>query len=230
MSGSVVLLHLAGAIALLLWATRMVSTGVERAYGDVLRHRLRATMRNPFMAVLTGCALSIALQSSTAVTLLVGSFAGAGIVSGMSGQLAVRGAEIGSALVVKLLSFDLSLLVPICLATGTMMFMATERRSWRQFGRILVGIGLLILSLEMIGEASEPLRESRLLPVDRRLFLDRPGDRLPACGVHHLAFPFQHRRRAAARHAGRPRLHPAGTRRRAGAWRQSRQLGHRAAA
>ena len=93
MSGSVVLLHLAGAIALLLWATRMVRTGVERAYGDVLRHRLRATMRNPFMAVLTGCALSITLQSSTAVTLLVGSFAGAGIVSGMSGQLAVRGAE-----------------------------------------------------------------------------------------------------------------------------------------
>jgi phosphate:Na+ symporter len=174
MSGSVVLLHLAGAIALLLWATRMVRTGVERAYGDVLRHRLRATMRNPFMAVLTGCALSIALQSSTAVTLLVGSFAGAGIVSGMSGQLAVRGAEIGSALVVKLLSFDLSLLVPICLATGTMMFMATERRSWRQFGRILVGIGLLILSLEMIGEASEPLRESRLLPVIVEYFSTDP--------------------------------------------------------
>lgn len=165
MSGSVVLLHLAGAVALLLWATRMVRTGVERAYGDVLRHRLRATMQNPVMAVLTGAALSIALQSSTAVTLLVGSFAGSGVVSGMSGQLAVRGAEIGSALVVKLLSFDLSLLVPICLAAGTVMFMATERRDWRQFGRILVGIGLLILSLEMIGEASEPLRESRLLPV-----------------------------------------------------------------
>ncbi len=165
MSGSVVLLHLAGAVALLLWATRMVRTGVERAYGDVLRQKLRATMRNPVMAVLTGAALSIALQSSTAVTLLVGSFAGSGIVSGISGQLAVRGAEIGSALVVKLLSFDLSLLVPICLAAGTVMFMATERRAWRQFGRILVGVGLLILSLEMIGEASEPLRESRLLPV-----------------------------------------------------------------
>ena len=165
MSGSIVLLHLAGAVALLLWATRMVRTGVERAYGEVLRRRLRATMRNPVAAVLTGVALAIALQSSTAVTLLVGSFAGAGIVSGMSGQLAVRGAEIGSALVVKLLSFDLSLLVPACLAAGTAMFMATERRAWRQAGRILVGIGLLILSLELIGEASEPLRDSRLLPV-----------------------------------------------------------------
>jgi phosphate:Na+ symporter len=165
MSGSVVLLHLAGAVALMLFATRMVKTGVERAYGDMLRHRLRATMRNPLMAVLAGCGLAVALQSSTAVTLLVGSFAGSGIVSGAAGQLAVRGAEIGSALVAKLLTFDLSLLVPLCLVAGTIMFMATERRDWRQSGRILVGIGLLILSLEMIGQASEPLRDSQLMPV-----------------------------------------------------------------
>jgi phosphate:Na+ symporter len=165
MSGSLVLLHLAGAVALLLWATRTVRTGVERAYGDVLRRRLRETMRNPLMAVLTGGALSIALQSSTAVTLLVASFAGSGIVGGMAGQLAVRGAEVGSALVVKILTFDLSLLVPICLAGGTAMFMATERRAWRQFGRILVGIGLMLLSLQLVGQASEPLRDSELLPV-----------------------------------------------------------------
>lgn len=165
MSGSVVLLHLAGAVALLLFATRMVRTGVERAYGDVLRHKLRDTMRNPVLAVLAGTGLAIALQSSTAVTLLVGSFAGAGIVSGMAGQLAVRGAEIGSALVIKILTFDLSLLVPVCLAAGTSMFLATERRSWQQFGRILVGIGLMLLSLELVGQASAPLRESTLMPV-----------------------------------------------------------------
>ncbi|RUX95440.1 Na/Pi cotransporter family protein, partial [Mesorhizobium sp. M2A.F.Ca.ET.040.01.1.1] len=126
---------------------------------------LRATMRNPVMAVLTGCGLAVALQSSTAVTLLVGSFAGAGIVSGAAGQLAVRGAEIGSALVAKLLTFDLTLLVPLCLIAGTVMFMATERRDWRQTGRILIGVGLLILSLEMIGQASEPLRNSQLMPL-----------------------------------------------------------------
>ncbi|MDG4876206.1 Na/Pi cotransporter family protein [Mesorhizobium sp. WSM4935] len=165
MSGSVILLHLAGAVALMLFATRMVKTGVERAYGDVLRHRLRATMRNPVMAVLAGCGLAVALQSSTAVTLLVGSFAGAGIVSGAAGQLAVRGAEIGSALVAKLLTFDLTLLVPLCLIAGTVMFMTTERRNWRQLGRILIGVGLLILSLEMIGQASEPLRNSQLMPL-----------------------------------------------------------------
>ena len=162
MSGSVFFLHMAGAVALLLWATRMVRTGVERAYGNVLRQRLRQTLGNPLLAALTGLALSIALQSSTAVTLLIGSFAGLGIVTGLSGILAVRGAEVGSALVVKILSFDLTLLVPLCLLSGTAIFLATERRQWRQFGRILVGVGLLILSLEMMGEASEPLQQAPL--------------------------------------------------------------------
>ncbi|MEO3385234.1 Na/Pi cotransporter family protein [Mesorhizobium sp. CAU 1741] len=165
MTGSVVLIHLAGAVALLLWATRMVRTGVERAYGDVLRRKLRGTLKNPLLAVLAGALLAICLQSATAVSLLVGSFAGSGIVSGASGLVAVLGADLGSAIVVKLLSFNLSLVVPIALFAGTAIFLATERRSWRQFGRILVGVGLLILSLQLIGQASEPLRESRILPV-----------------------------------------------------------------
>ena len=56
-SGSVVLINFAGAIALLLFATRMVRTGVERAYGDLLRQKLRGTMRSPVLAVLAGGAL-----------------------------------------------------------------------------------------------------------------------------------------------------------------------------
>nr|WP_254799533.1 Na/Pi cotransporter family protein [Falsochrobactrum sp. TDYN1] len=160
-----VLLHLAGAVALLLWATRMVRTGVERAYGDRLRRRLRNQMQNPLLAIAFGLFLAIALQSSTAVTLLVGSFVGSGFVSGVVGLMAVRGGELGSALVVKILSYDLTLLVPICLVAGTTIFMTTERRDWRQIGRVLIGVGLLILSLEMTGQATEPLRQSALLPV-----------------------------------------------------------------
>ena len=165
MSGSLVLLHLAGAVALLLFATRQVRTGVERAYGDVLRLRLRSILKNPLLAVGAGALLAICLQSATAVALIVGSFVGSGIVGGASGLLAVLGADVGSSLVVKLLSFDLEILTPICLVAGTALFMATSRRDLLQLGRILIGIGLLILSLRLIGEASEPLRESRILPV-----------------------------------------------------------------
>ncbi|MGC4026336.1 MAG: Na/Pi cotransporter family protein [Mesorhizobium sp.] len=165
MSGSVVLLHLAGAVALLLFATRMVRTGVERAYGDLLRHRLRGVLKNPFLAVGAGGVLAICLQSATAVALIVGAFVGSGIVGGASGLLAALGADVGSALIAKLLSFNLSFLSPLCLVAGTVLFMATDKRNLLQIGRILIGIGLLILSLRLIGEASEPLRDSELLPI-----------------------------------------------------------------
>lgn len=164
MAGLLVLLHLGGAIALLLWATRMVRTGVERAYGRYLKARLRDVMRKPVFAILFGLFMAVVLQSSTAVTLLVSSFVGAGFVTGAAGLMAVRGGELGSALVVKILSLDLSALVPLLLITGTVVFMTTERREWRQLGRIIVGVALLILSLEMTGNATAPLRDSEALP------------------------------------------------------------------
>lgn len=170
MSGSVVLLNLAGAVALLLYGTRLVRTGVERAYGEALRLRLRRVMDRPALAVLSGAGLAMAFQSSTAVTLLIASFAGSGVVGGLAGQLAVRGAEVGSALAAKVLTFDLSLLMPALLVSGTTLFMVTERRAFRQVGRILIGVGLMLLALELIGHASEPLRDSRALP-DATAFL-----------------------------------------------------------
>ncbi|MGB6118284.1 MAG: Na/Pi cotransporter family protein [Mesorhizobium sp.] len=165
MSGSLVLLNLAGAVALLLFATRMVRTGVERAWGDVLRHRLRGVLKNPLLAVGAGTVLALCLQSATAVALIVGAFVGTGIVGGTSGLLAALGADVGSAIIAKLLSFNLSFLTPLCLVVGTALFMSTEKREALQIGRILIGIGLLILSLRLIGEASEPLRDSSLLPI-----------------------------------------------------------------
>ncbi|MGB3501343.1 MAG: Na/Pi cotransporter family protein [Mesorhizobium sp.] len=165
MSGSLVLLNLAGAVALLLFATRMVRTGVERAWGDVLRHRLRGVLKNPLLAVGAGTVLALCLQSATAVALIVGAFVGSGIVGGTSGLLAALGADVGSAIIAKLLSFNLSFLTPLCLVVGTALFMSTEKREALQIGRILIGIGLLILSLRLIGEASEPLRDSSLLPI-----------------------------------------------------------------
>jgi phosphate:Na+ symporter len=106
-------------------------------------------------------ALARSPTSGTDAALLVGSFVGSGIVGGVSGLLAALGADLGSAIVVKLLSFDLSLLIPLCLVVGTGLFMTTENRNWLQFGRILIGVGLLILSLKLIGEASHPLRDSQ---------------------------------------------------------------------
>ncbi len=165
MTGTIVIINLAGAVAMLLWAARMVRTGVERAYGDSLKAKLKLATGNRVAAAVAGMLLAVALQSATAVALIVSGFASSGYVSASIGIATLLGADFGSAFVVRLLRHDLSLLIPLLLLAGTVAFRATEARAWRQAGRIMFGLGLLLLSLRLIGEASEPLKESALLPI-----------------------------------------------------------------
>ena len=160
----IVLLNLAAAVMLLLWAVRMVRTGMERAYGSALRDALRHVRRGLPGAAGAGMMLAILLQSATAVGILAAGFAASGMLGGAAGLAALLGADLGSALVVRILALDLSALIPVLLLTGTTMFLKFESRKVRQIGRIVLGIGFILLSLTMIGTATEPMRASAVLP------------------------------------------------------------------
>jgi len=162
MSGSAVVLNLAGAVALLLVAVRLVRTAVERAFGPQLRRGMRPWLDRAPFALATGAALAMAFQSATAVILLVAAFAGG--ASGTALLLAVLGADVGSALAVVFLSLDVEWLAPGFLLVGAVLFLGQGSTSRKQLGRALVSVGLILLSLRLIGEASSPLRESAILP------------------------------------------------------------------
>lgn len=160
-----ILIQLAGAIMLLLWAVRLVRTGIERAHGALLRDALRGASRGRMRAALAGIVLAILLQSSTAVAMLAASFAATGTL-GVAGGIAVMlGADVGSALVVQALSFDLDWLVPLLLFAGATMFLKFESRTIRQTGRSMLGIAFILISLRMVGEATAPMRNSDFMPV-----------------------------------------------------------------
>ena len=160
-----ILLQLAGAIMLLLWAVRMVRTGVERAHGALLREALRGATRGRVRAAAAGTVLAVMLQSATAVAVLTAGFAATGVMSVSGGLAVMLGADVGSALVVQALSFDLSWLVPLLLFAGATMFLKVEARIVKQTGRTLLGIAFILISLRMVGEATAPMRHSPLLPM-----------------------------------------------------------------
>jgi phosphate:Na+ symporter len=164
MHPSILLLNLAAAVMLLLWAVRMVRTGVERAYGTTLKNALRETKGTYVTAAGAGCVLAILLQSSTAVGVLAAGFAASGILPLPTGIAMLIGADLGSALVVQILSVDLSALVPVLLLVGATMFLKFEGRQIRQIGRILLGVAFILISLKMISGSTEPLRQSEILP------------------------------------------------------------------
>ena len=160
-----VLLNLAAAVLLLLWAVRMVRTGMERAFGASLRESLRQAGGGLAGMSIVGMVMAVLLQSSTAVGVLAAGFVSSGMLSVAAGLAALIGADLGSALVVRVLALDLSALIPVFLLIGALLFLKSERRRVRQFGRITLGIGFILLSLSMIGQATEPLRAGDTLPV-----------------------------------------------------------------
>ncbi|MGH8338595.1 MAG: Na/Pi symporter, partial [Gammaproteobacteria bacterium] len=107
------LLNLFAAVALLVWGTQLVRTGVLRAFGSNLRQVLAHSLGNRFTAALSGMGVTALLQSSTATSLMTSSFVGEGLITLPDALAVMRGADIGTALMVVLFSFDLSWLSPL---------------------------------------------------------------------------------------------------------------------
>jgi len=157
------LTELAGATMLLLYAVRMVRTGIERAFGPSFRRVVTAST-NPLRAATTGLVMALILQSSAAVGLLVAGFTGTKALAFATGLAVVLGADLGSALLIQVLSFKLEWLVPVLLAFGGGFFIKSERRGLKQAGRIILGIAFILLSLRFLRETMDPIRDSAFLP------------------------------------------------------------------
>ena len=122
--GSLVLLDLMGGVALLLWGLHMVLSGVLRAFGPDLRRLLGKALRNRFTAFGAGLGLTALLQSSTAAGLMTASLAAEGVVGLVPALAIMLGANVGTTLIVQVLSFDISAAAPILLIIGVVTFRA----------------------------------------------------------------------------------------------------------
>lgn len=165
-SFSFVFLHIAGAVCLLLWGTRMVKRGFTRAYSSSLGAIVSSGTRNRFTASLSGFAITALLQSSSAATLLLLSFVQRHSISLTASLAFVIGADISTTIVAQILTFDLSWLSPALLVIGIAGHMKYEHAGRiRHVFRIFIGIGLILLALSLIRSASAPLTASETLPL-----------------------------------------------------------------
>jgi phosphate:Na+ symporter len=151
------------AVMLLLFAVQMIRTGIEQRFGAMFKHQLTQRQSLPG-AGLTGLVLAIVLQSSAAVAVLVAGFSAGGYMMFATGLAIVLGGDLGSALLIQLLSFKMDWLVPVLLALGGWLFVKNHQKSRRQLGSILLGIAFVLLSLQFLKDAVEPIRESAFLP------------------------------------------------------------------
>ncbi|MEO6362656.1 MAG: Na/Pi cotransporter family protein [Caldimonas sp.] len=167
------LLNLLAAIALLVWGTHIVRTGMLRVFGENLRQVLAASFGNRFRAVIAGLGVTSLVQSSTATCLIVASFVGKNLVTTSAALAVMLGADVGTSLMAVVFSFDLTWLSPLLIFVGVVVFISRQNSGAGAVGRVLIGLGLITLALSLIVAATRPLTES---PAVRALLVALPND------------------------------------------------------
>ena len=157
------LLNLLAAIALLVWGSHLVRTGVLRVFGANLRSLLARSMGNRFTAALSGMGVTALVQSSTATSLMTSSFVGQGLIALPAALAVMRGADVGTALMSVLFSVDLSWLSPVFILVGVILFVTRQASTAGRVGRVFIGLGLMLMALEMVVQASEPMLASPII-------------------------------------------------------------------
>jgi phosphate:Na+ symporter len=164
---NIVLLDLLGGVSLLLWGLHMVHSGFVRAFGSDLRRMLGVALQNRFRALLAGAAVTALLQSSTATALMLSAFAAGGLVALTPALAAMLGANVGTALIVQVLSFNVAAFAPVFLLAGVVAFRRGARTRTRDLGRVSVGLGLILLALHILVDTLAPAESA---PEARALF------------------------------------------------------------
>lgn len=163
--GTAVIINLLGGIALLLWGVRMVRTGVMRAYGDRLKNFIEHRVGNRLSAFTAGGVATAILGSGTAMTLIVAGLAAAGAINTALGLAVLLGADVGSAIVSAVFASGSNLALwasPILIFAGYVIHSWSAELRPHNMGRVLIGLGLMLLSLTLIKQASAPLSTATL--------------------------------------------------------------------
>jgi phosphate:Na+ symporter len=163
MSGTMTLLQLAGDVALLLWGMHMVHTGILRAFGANLRQVLGVGLRSRWKAFLAGLGITALLQSSTATGLMTTSFIASGLMDLVPALAVTLGANVGTTLIVQILTFDVAAVAPLFVLAGLVAFKRGGKTRVRDLGRVGIGLGILLLALHLIVGVIEPVEETRAM-------------------------------------------------------------------
>ena len=151
------LLNLLASVALLVWGTHIVRTGILRVYGASLRRVLSKSVASRGSAFIAGLGVTSLVQSSSATALITSSFVSQNLIALAPALAIMLGADVGTALMAQVFSLDLSWLSPLAIFFGVVFFLSRKNTKAGQLGRVAIGLGLIILALQLIQAAAKPI-------------------------------------------------------------------------
>lgn len=154
------ILGLLGGLALFLYGMQMMSDGLEDAAGDRMKQILEKLTSNRFLGVLVGAGITAVIQSSSATTVMVVGFVNSGMMKLQQAVWIIMGANIGTTITGQLIALDVGMLAPLFAFIGVALVVFFKMPKVRYVGKILAGLGVLFIGMDMMSAAMNPLRDS----------------------------------------------------------------------
>lgn len=153
-------LGLLGGLALFLYGMQMMSDGLEDAAGNRMKQILEKLTSNRILGVIVGAGITAVIQSSSATTVMVVGFVNSGMMTLRQAVWIIMGANIGTTITGQLIALDVGMLAPLFAFLGVAMIVFIKNPKAHHIGKIMAGLGVLFIGMDMMGNAMDPLKES----------------------------------------------------------------------
>ena len=153
-------ISLLGGLGLFLYGMQMMSNGLEAAAGNRMKKILERLTSNRFLGVLVGAGITAAIQSSSATTVMVVGFVNSGMMTLNQAVWIIMGANIGTTITGQLIALDVGALAPLFAFIGVALIVFIKKQRVHHYGKIIAGLGILFIGMDMMSSSMMPLRES----------------------------------------------------------------------
>ncbi|MEW9920935.1 Na/Pi cotransporter family protein [Marimonas sp. MJW-29] len=149
---------LIGGLALFLFGLDILTRALKQIAGASLKDVLGRMTGNRVKGLLAGAGITAVIQSSSVTTVLLVGFVSAGLMSTAQSVPVIIGANIGTTITAQVLAFKVTALALPLLSVGFFAGLIAKSRSTREYGRILLGLGMVFFGMSIMGDAMAPLR------------------------------------------------------------------------
>ncbi len=154
----IMLTNLLGGLALFLFGMDQMSDALKAVAGERMKTVLSRLTTNRFMGAITGAFVTAVIQSSSVTTVLVVGFISAGLMSMAQSIGVIMGANVGTTITAQIVAFKVTKFALVMIAFGFGLLFLSKRDKLREYGSMIMGLGLIFFGMHIMSEAMHPLR------------------------------------------------------------------------
>ena len=150
---------LLGGLVLFLYGMEKMSEGLKKSAGKGMRKILSALTNNRIIGLAVGAFVTMVIQSSSATTVMLVSFAQAKLLTFGQTLSVILGANIGTTVTAQLIAFKVTDYAFLMIIIGFALTIFSKKDSYKYLGESLLGFGILFLGMKIMSDAMYPLRD-----------------------------------------------------------------------